>query len=107
MTFPRMNKLAAFLACLLPATFALAETDAEREAMKFFENEVRPLLANRCYECHGEKKKKGSLRLDHISFITKGGDSLPTVRKIVSAGRRNRRAGRPPYPRILNNVLPP
>ncbi len=74
-----MKRLAALLACLLPAIFALAETDAEREALKFFENEVRPVLSNRCYECHGEKKKKGSLRLDHISFITKGGDSGPAL----------------------------
>ncbi|MEO6739790.1 MAG: c-type cytochrome domain-containing protein, partial [Chthoniobacteraceae bacterium] len=74
-----MKKPIALILSLLPATLAMAETDAERETMKFFENDVRPLLANRCYECHGEKKKKGSLRLDHISFITKGGDSGPAL----------------------------
>ncbi len=79
MIFPSMKRPTAFFLCLLPAAFAIAETDAERESLKFFENEVRPLLANRCYECHGEKKKKGSLRLDHISFIMKGGDSGPAL----------------------------
>ena len=79
MIFPRMKHTTAFFLCLLPAAIAIAEDDAERDTMKFFENEVRPLLANRCYECHGEKKKKGSLRLDHISYITKGGDSGPAL----------------------------
>ena len=70
--------LSALLFAVNGTAFA-AEDDAQREAMKFFENEVRPVLANRCFECHGEKKKKGSLRLDHIDLITKGGDSGPAL----------------------------
>ncbi len=46
-----------------------------KENLKFFENEVRPLLSEQCYSCHGEEKQKGGLRLDHISWIKKGGDS--------------------------------
>jgi len=56
-----------------------AESDAQREALKFFENEVRPLLSNRCYECHGEKKQKGGLRMDHIAHIKAGGEAGPAV----------------------------
>jgi hypothetical protein len=79
MIFPMMKKLPILLA-LLTTTFAFAaEDDAKREAMTFFEKEVRPVLSNRCYECHGEKKKKGSLRLDNITFISKGGDSGPAL----------------------------
>ena len=74
-----MKKTAAFLLILVHSPLALAESEAEREALKFFENEVRPVLANRCYECHGEKKKKGSLRLDHLSHMMKGGDSGPAL----------------------------
>jgi len=73
-----MKRLPLLLACFT-ATIVSAEDDAQRAAMKFFETEVRPLLANRCFECHGEQKKKGSLRMDHISYITKGGDSGPAV----------------------------
>jgi len=29
-----------------------------------FDREIRPLLQERCIECHGEKKQKGELRLD-------------------------------------------
>ncbi|PAW66680.1 MAG: hypothetical protein B9S34_07425 [Opitutia bacterium Tous-C1TDCM] len=54
-------------------------SDAERAQLQFFEKEVRPILANRCYECHGDKKHKGELRLDHISHILKGGESGPAL----------------------------
>lgn len=63
-----------------PATVdAVAEKDAQRATLQFFENEVRPLLVKRCYECHGEKKQKGSLRVDNIAYLTKGGDSGPAL----------------------------
>jgi hypothetical protein len=58
---------------------ARAETDEQRAANAFFEKEVRPVLVNRCFDCHGEKKKKGSLRMDDISFIKEGGDSGPAL----------------------------
>ncbi len=51
--------------------------DAVRE--EFFEQNVRPLLAQNCYSCHGEKKQKGGLRLDSIESILKGGESGPAV----------------------------
>ena len=40
---------------------------------------MRPLLVNRCYECHGAKKQKGSLRVDDIAYLKVGGDSGPAV----------------------------
>src|SRR3954463_13115130 len=66
-----------FLLILLPG--GRAETDEQRAANAFFEKEVRPVLVKRCYDCHGEKKKKGSLRMDDISFIKEGGDSGPAL----------------------------
>jgi Protein of unknown function (DUF1553)/Protein of unknown function (DUF1549)/Planctomycete cytochrome C len=38
--------------------------DSTPEQLKFFEEKVRPLLANRCYECHTAAKKQGDVRLD-------------------------------------------
>lgn len=71
---------AATPAFAAPATVdAVAEQDAKRDALKFFENEVRPLLVKRCFECHAEKKQKASLRVDNIAYLTKGGDSGPAV----------------------------
>jgi mono/diheme cytochrome c family protein len=41
----------------------------------FFEKKIRPILVENCYECHGEKKQKGGLRLDSRAGWEKGGDS--------------------------------
>ena len=39
----------------------------------FFENQVRPLLAQRCYRCHGARKQESGLRLDSRSALARGG----------------------------------
>lgn len=41
---------------------AVGHPNSEQEA--FFETKVRPLLAARCFRCHGEKEQKGGIRLD-------------------------------------------
>jgi mono/diheme cytochrome c family protein len=59
---------------------SLAELPAaNREAIKFFETKIRPVLAANCYQCHGPEKAKEGLRLDHISNILKGGNSGPAI----------------------------
>ena len=47
------------------------------EQTEFFENRIRPLLADKCFACHSDKAKsiKGNLRLDLKSGIAKGGTS--------------------------------
>jgi len=47
----------------------------------FFESKIRPVLSEKCYECHSSKssKIKGGLRLDHIELILQGGDSGPAI----------------------------
>jgi len=40
-----------------------------------FERDVRPLLAVRCFGCHGPEKQKSSLRLDRRAAALRGGDS--------------------------------
>lgn len=44
----------------------------------FFEQKVRPVLVEHCYECHsaGAKKLRGGLLLDTRAGMLKGGDSL-------------------------------
>ena len=55
-----------------------AQTPADVE---FFESKVRPLLVNRCHECHSTKAKKmkGKLLLDSREAILKGGASGPAA----------------------------
>ena len=45
----------------------------------FFENRIRPLLVERCEECHGEKKQKGGLRLDSREGWMRGGEAGPAI----------------------------
>lgn len=50
------------------------------EGVDFFEAKVRPLLIEKCYECHAQGKKiKGGLRLDHRDGWAKGGDTGPAI----------------------------
>ena len=65
---------AAMLMTCAPAAFAAAETAATAEQLKFFETRIRPVLAENCYECHGEQKQKAGLRLDNIGYILAGSE---------------------------------
>jgi hypothetical protein len=51
----------------------------EPAAVEFFEKEVRPLLVEKCQNCHNPKKSSGGLRLTDHDSILKGGDSGPAV----------------------------
>jgi mono/diheme cytochrome c family protein len=53
--------------------------EALREGERFFEAKIRPLFAQHCLACHGEKAQKGGLRLDLAAGLRKGGDSGPAV----------------------------
>ena len=41
--------------------------------------DVKPILAARCYGCHGAIRQKAGLRLDTADFIRRGGDGGPAV----------------------------
>jgi mono/diheme cytochrome c family protein len=58
---------------------ALAASGLEPAGMERFEKKVRPLLAGRCWQCHGSEKQKGGLRLDNAAALGAGGDSGPVV----------------------------
>jgi hypothetical protein len=47
--------------------------------IEFFEQKVRPLLVQRCFECHSGEDPKGSLRLDSKAGLLTGGDTGPAV----------------------------
>ncbi len=67
-----------------PATAAPAEAAppdaAQRAALaSFFESKIRPVLIDRCVECHGANKQKAGLRLDSAAALKAGGDSGAVV----------------------------
>ena len=70
-----MKRLFCAFIVSVAVTRAVAHAAEPADGAKFFEMEVRPILVNRCYECHGEKKQKGGLRVDGIGFLKAGGDT--------------------------------
>src|SRR5437764_9920154 len=42
--------------------------------------DVKPLLAENCYRCHGASQQKGGLRLDTAALAIKGGDNGPALK---------------------------
>jgi len=41
--------------------------------------DVKPILAQHCYSCHGPQKQKSGLRLDTSAAVHKGGNSGPAI----------------------------
>lgn len=80
-TFRIMAAQAVLLA--VPAGFLAAPAGAggDDAAREYFEREIRPILANRCYECHDADAgaDAANLRLDYRGGWIEGGDRGPTV----------------------------
>ena len=66
--------LAASIPGLLSAPASLRADEAPS-----FDAQIRPVLQQRCVECHGAKKQKGELRLDAKLFAFKGGHDGPAI----------------------------
>jgi hypothetical protein len=49
------------------------------DAETFFEVKIRPVLAGRCFKCHGGEKVSNGLRVDSRAALLKGGDGGPAV----------------------------
>lgn len=44
-----------------------------------FAKDLQPLFAERCFDCHGEKKQESAFRADSREDILKGGDHGPSI----------------------------
>ncbi len=67
---------------LLIALCALNEALAiehDTASIDFFEREVRPVLVQRCLECHGSETQENDLRVDSRAAILQGGSSGPAI----------------------------
>jgi hypothetical protein len=75
---PRLLHLAGPL--LLAAGLMAQDNARESQQREFFENRIRPVLAQECYNCHSEAgKQKADLLLDSRSGWQKGGESGPVI----------------------------
>lgn len=88
------------LLALLTIAIATLETSACADPLiadddiTFFESRIRPLLLERCQECHGEEKQEGGLRLDSRAAWQSGGEhgtaiqiGLPETSRLIEAVR--------------------
>ena len=67
------------ISILMDESPSLPQQAISDEHLKFFETDVRPLLADHCLRCHGSKKQWADLRLDSRAAMLQGGDSGPSV----------------------------
>src|SRR6185369_16485789 len=66
-----------------------------------FERDIRPILRDNCWECHGPTQQNGSLRLDKKAFALVGGgrvDILPGLPDRSRVYRRVAGIDRPQMP---------
>ena len=63
------------LIALLPAVVQAQKIPADQ--LEFFERKIRPVLVQKCYECHSTESKevKGGLLLDTRDGIRMGGET--------------------------------
>ncbi|MBN9118986.1 MAG: PSD1 domain-containing protein [Planctomycetes bacterium] len=72
----RFHSLAGLVTlCVLARPVPAADPQPAPEDVRFFETRVRPVLAEKCFKCHGPEKQRGDLRLDTAEGVKKGGDS--------------------------------
>ncbi len=73
-------------------SFASAADTFPPDQIEFFEKSVRPVLAERCYDCHGAHKHQNGLRLDSRTAVLRGSDygkvvepGNPSASKLIKA----------------------
>src|SRR6266511_2808075 len=72
----RHAALLAFVAVTLPAEVNLPPA---ANLTIDFNKHVRPILAERCFSCHGARQQQSGLRLDKRQNALRGGDYGPVI----------------------------
>lgn len=104
---PRWTNILIGLWLVLPVQAALRAGPDD-----LFERKVRPLLANRCWKCHGPEKQKGKLRLDSAAALARGGTSgvsikpgKPAESLLIQAVQHNGELKMPPDARLPDREI--
>lgn len=79
------SQLAAVSTLILSSTWCHAVVDQQpnSEQIQFFENKIRPILAEHCLECHSAEREKikGGLNLDSKADWSKGGENGQIIKE--------------------------
>lgn len=73
MTWRFLTSVLAIVVLLAGCAAAVAEEKITPEQEKLFEEKIRPILAGRCFKCHGKEKQESELRLDSRARLLQGG----------------------------------
>src|SRR6202011_2516972 len=63
----------------LSLAFAQTKLPPPADRKVDFEKDVHPMLAQKCYSCHGEEAQQSGLRLDKRQNALRGGDYGPVI----------------------------
>lgn len=93
-------------------------TDQSQESLSaadvdFFENKIRPVLVQHCYECHAADSKiiRGGLLLDTREGLLEGGDSGPAIvpgdldESLIVGALRHESFEMPPDERLSDEII--
>ncbi|MEX2673504.1 MAG: DUF1553 domain-containing protein [Phycisphaeraceae bacterium] len=86
--------LMTFTAAFAAAVLMLAMAGDPASAAVDFQRDIEPILAENCYDCHGDRRQRGGLRLDYRNLALLGGDSGAAVE-----------AGNPDHSRLITRVV--
>jgi hypothetical protein len=78
---PLVSMLFALLGTLVAAAASGADAPAVGDPLVAYTGKLRPLLAERCFSCHGGLKQEAGLRLDTVGLMLEGGESGSVITK--------------------------
>ncbi|MBL8797703.1 MAG: PSD1 domain-containing protein [Planctomycetia bacterium] len=110
---PAVCALAVGLAVAYQDRDGVAAAEPDAKGIEFFENKIRPVLVNSCYECHSAKssKVKGGLLLDTRDGVRNGGDTGPAIipgdpdKSLLIQSLRHDKLQMPPKNKLPENVI--
>jgi mono/diheme cytochrome c family protein/cytochrome c553 len=102
--------LVVFTASFSVSQARAAETSPEQA--DFFETKIRPVLINRCFECHGNGQSKGGLSLENRDSFLKGGETgvvvepgKPDASSLIEAIRHDGAVKMPPKHKLPDREI--
>lgn len=75
----RISTAIAFTVVMTIAVCPSSITFSQETTETLFENQIRPVLLEKCFSCHGGNKVSGSLTIDSREGLITGGDSGPSI----------------------------
>jgi len=93
---------------------ARGETPAvnPEEAARFFESTIRPILVERCVECHGQETQESGVRVDSRDAMLQGNDAgpilvleTPEASRLLHAVRYDGKVQMPPDEKLADEQI--